>query len=43
MPKVKEYSVQQLINYQAYLKRVMHKDIKKLPETFRLRPGATVF
>ena len=34
-PRVEDNSIQQLINFQAYLKRVMHRDIIK--KSFYLR------
>jgi hypothetical protein len=35
IPKVEDYSIQQLINFQAYLKRVLHRDI--VNKSFNLR------
>ena len=35
VPRVEDYSIQQIINFQAYLKRVLHRDI--VNKSFNLR------
>ena len=38
-PRVEDNSIQQLINFQAYLKRVMHRDIIKSFYLRKIKPA----